>query len=310
MRQNPTDDELLRSYLLGRLQEPEADRLEQRLLAEDDLFDLLEALEAELLAAASRGDLAPAERERVFRRLASSPQGRERLALAQSLNRLADERRADERLAPVVPLHRRAAASKRVFQWTALAAAALLATVGLVWSIIQDRQAQKGGTIADQVVHERPAPAGPVPVPPAPVEKKEPAPQVSPDRLARKGEGAPATLSEPLKAVLMLALDTERDAGEELKQLPLSPDTKVAEIQIDLDRVGAGRFHASVRPRGKEPVWEGNGLNSQKLDWTMTALVLDVPAHLLAPGLYEVVVTSSAEPTEMTQEFRVVRESR
>ena len=78
MRQNQMDDELLRSYLLGELPEPEADRLEQRLLAEDDLFDLLEGLEAELLAAGSRGELAPAERERVFRRLAFSPQGRER----------------------------------------------------------------------------------------------------------------------------------------------------------------------------------------------------------------------------------------
>jgi len=30
MKQNPTDDELLRSYLLGDLREEEADRLERR----------------------------------------------------------------------------------------------------------------------------------------------------------------------------------------------------------------------------------------------------------------------------------------
>src|SRR5919202_647127 len=88
MKSNPTDDELLRSYLLGELTEDEADALERRLLAEDDLFELSEAIEADLLAEYAQGGLAPAERERV-QRLASSPQGRERLALARSLSSLA-----------------------------------------------------------------------------------------------------------------------------------------------------------------------------------------------------------------------------
>ena len=67
--------------------EEEADRLEQRLLAEDELFELAEAVEADLLAAADRGELTPAERERVQQRLAASPRGRERLALARVLER-------------------------------------------------------------------------------------------------------------------------------------------------------------------------------------------------------------------------------
>ena len=59
MRHEPTDDELLRSYLLGTLPEREADHLEGRLLAEDELFELSEAIEADLLAACDRGELAP-----------------------------------------------------------------------------------------------------------------------------------------------------------------------------------------------------------------------------------------------------------
>jgi hypothetical protein len=299
MRQNMTDDELLRSYLLGKLQEPEADRLEQRLLAEDDLFDLLEALEAELLAAASRGELAPAERERVLRRLASSPQGRERLALAQSLNRLSNEQRADKHLAPVMPFAPRVAASKPVFQWTALAAAGVLAAAGLFWVV---QQTEHGGRSTPVIVVERPAPARP-----APVERKEPAPQASSDRLTLKDEGVPAKRSEPVKAVFPLALTTLRDAGEEPEQFRLPSNAEVAEIQIDLEGLeDAGPFHASIRPKGKEPAWEKGGLKPQKLDWG-TALVLDVPARRLEPGLYEVAVTASTEPEEMTQEFRVVR---
>ncbi len=107
MRPNPTDDELLRSYLLGELPEEEADRLEQRLLAEDELFELSEAVEADLLAACARGELAPAERERVQQRLASSPRGRERLALAHALNTLAGS--SGRAAAPVVLFPRRAA---------------------------------------------------------------------------------------------------------------------------------------------------------------------------------------------------------
>jgi hypothetical protein len=304
MRQNPTDDELLRSYLLGKLQEPEADRLEQRLLAEDDLFDLMEALEAELLAAGSRGELAPAERKRVFRRLAFSPQGRERLALAQSLNRLADERRDDEHLPPVMPFAPRPAASKPVFQWTALAAAGVLAAAGLFWVV---QQTDHGGSSTPVIVVERPAPARPDPLPPAVPKKAEPAP---PDRLARKDEGAPAKRSEPVTVTLALALTSLRDAGAEPETLRLPPNAEVAEIQVDLEGLeDAGPFHASVRGKGEEPVWTKSGLKPQKLDWG-TALVLDVPARRLEPGLYEVVVTASTEPEEMTQEFRVVRESR
>jgi hypothetical protein len=302
MRQNPTDDELLRSYLLGELPEPEADRLEQRLLAEDELFDLLEALEAELLAASSRGELAPAERERVFRRLASSPEGRERLALAHSLNILADRPAGH-----VVPFRRRESPPKPVLQWAALAAAGLLAASGLFWFT---QQTQHGGDSAPVVARERPAPASPAPVPPATLERKEPAPQAPPDRLAREDEGIPAKPSEPVKAVLALALTTLRGTGEETEQLHLPSNAEVAELQIDLEGLeDAGPFHALVRSKDKGTVWEKSGLKPQKLDWG-TALVLDVPAQHLAAGFYEIAVTSGADPEEMTQEFSVVREGR
>jgi hypothetical protein len=79
------DHEILKQYLLGTLDEEQADNLEQRLLLESDLFELAEAVEGDLLAAAARRELAPAERGRVLRRLASSPQGRARYALVRGL---------------------------------------------------------------------------------------------------------------------------------------------------------------------------------------------------------------------------------
>ncbi len=306
MRQNPTDDELLRGYLLGELPEPEADRLEQRLLTDDDLFDLLEAIEAELLAAASRGELAPAERERVLRRLASSPEGRERLALARSLNAVADEKAAS-----VVPFRPRAARSKPGVQWAALAAAGLIAAAGLFWFT---QQTPQGGGSAPRAAYERPAPAHPVqPVPPeetappvaAAPEAPEPSP--TPDRLA--GEtGAAIQRSEPVKAVFQLALTSLRGAGDtEVFHLPVNAGR--AEIQVDLEGLeDSGPFHAKVRGLDRGTVWEKDGLQAKRLDWG-TALVLDIPADLLAPGRYEVAVTAGSEP-EMVQEFEIVPEDR
>jgi anti-sigma factor RsiW len=308
MRQNQTDDELLRSYLLGELPEPEADRLEQRLLAEDELFDLMEALEAELLAASSRGELAPAERERVLRRLASSPQGRERLALAKALNTAADGL-SKKAPAPILPFRPRAAAPKEVFQWAALAAAGLLMVAGFSWFSRQTPQAGSSGPVA---VHERPAPASPVA--PAPQEKPAPPasssaqtlrePQRAPERVAEKQE-APAKRSEPVKAVFALSLMTLRGA-EDIEEFHLPSGTDIAELQIDLEGVEAsGSFHAAVRSKDKGTIWEKSGLKSRQLDWG-TALVLDVPAGLLTPGKYEVAIKAGTEAEEMTKEFKVV----
>ena len=303
MRQNPTDDELLRSYLLGELQEPEAEDLEARLLADDDLFDLLESLEADLLDAASRGELAPAEMERVLRRLASSPEGRERLALARSLHTLANEAAPN-----VVPFRPR---PKPAFQWAALAAAGLLAATGLFWFTQQNPQ---GGDFAPPIVTESTAPASPVgpvpqePVPPVASAPEAPEPSPAPDRLVRPEEGAAIQQAEPVKAVFALALTALRGA-EETETFRLASNAEVAEIQVDLEGLeDSGTFQAAVRSKDKGTIWEKRGLKAQRLDWG-TALVLDIPAERLTPGRYEIAVTAGSEP-EMTQELDIVREDR
>jgi hypothetical protein len=81
-----SDEELVRRYLLGDLPGDEQEALEKRLLSEDDLFELTEALEAEVLEDYSRGELAPGQRERVEGYLAVSPEGRLRLAVVRGLS--------------------------------------------------------------------------------------------------------------------------------------------------------------------------------------------------------------------------------
>ncbi|HEX3552635.1 MAG TPA: hypothetical protein VIA62_05355 [Thermoanaerobaculia bacterium] len=298
MNREPQDDELLRSYLLGDLPEEDADRLEGRLLADDDLFDLAEAVEADLLAALDRGELAPAEGERVRRRLASSPRGQGRLAFARSLNALAGETAGDRK---VLPFPRRAPAfPPPAIRWIALAAS-LVMLIGLGWFAWQHRTLAPGTTSA--VAAKTPAPLAPpqaaTPRPANPVAAQTPTASVP---------GATRQAPQPAvaPAVLTLSFVTSRGAETEaVPQLRLSPGTRMAEIQIDAEGLDAARsFGVVVRSKGRGTVMEKKGLALRALDWGQ-ALVLHVPAARLPAGRYEVAVTPQGG-SEVAKDFEVV----
>jgi hypothetical protein len=286
MESNRADDELLRSYLLGELPEDEADRLERRLLAEDELFELSEAIEADLLAEYARGGLAPAERERVQRRLASSPQGRERLKLARSLSVLAGR----EPQASVLPFAARHVAAPRrpVFHWMALAAG-LFVAAGLAWLALER-------PYGHQETHESPAPviaatprAHEVPKPPAPV--VTPAP-------------------EPVKAVFQLALTSLRGA-EATEKLRVPAGAGTVELQISVEGMeDLPSFHLTLRNRKAQTVQEWTGLKPRNLNG-VRALVVDLRAERLPAGRYEIQAQGLApggEPEELSPlEVEVVR---
>jgi hypothetical protein len=261
MRHDATDDELLRSYLLGELPEEEAERLEQRLLAEDDLFELSEAVEADLLAACDRGELTGEERERVLRQLAASPSGRERLALARALNTLAGRTRQ------VLPFRQRAA-QRPAFRWAALAAGVLVAA-GLSWFALKP---SKGGESAPWIAHERPAPAGPVQA-------------LAPEGQIQATATIPSTAPEPVKSVFQLALVALRgsEATETLKVRAGS----LVELQISVEGMeDLKSFHLSVRNRKAETVWDGD-VEPRTLQGARV-LVIDLPADRLPAGAYEI----------------------
>jgi hypothetical protein len=282
MRQNPTDDELLRSYLLAELPEEEADRLERRLLAEDELFELAEAVEADLLAACDRGELAPAERERVLQRLASSPRGRERLALARSLNTAARDPQGK-----VVPFQRRTPAPARLaWRWATLAAS-LLAVAGLSWYAVER---PRGGESAPWIAQEQPAPAHAV---------KAPAP-------------APPAHPALSRAVFPLALMGLRGA-EPTRRLRVPPGTDVVELQIALEGMDElASFHVTLRKATAGISWDQAGLKPRTLDGAR-ALVVDLPAERLPAGRYEIQIQGTApggEPEELSPlEVEVVKGS-
>jgi len=272
MPSNPETEDLLKSYLLGALADEEVDVLERRLLEDDDLFDLCEGIEAELLATYDRGELAPEERERVLRRLASSPQGRERLAFARSLNKVADR-------GSVVPFRRLVrtlrAASRPAF---AAIAATLLVAIATSWLLWQRTHTLGAEHSAANNPTKPPTHVQPPPPPP------------------------PVTLATQ---ALVLSFETFRGDGETAQKLELSPKTGLVTIKlIDLQGLERhGSFHAAVRSKGGANVWQGD-LKAQQLEWG-PGLVLTIPADRLAAGPYTVTATAG-NGEALTVELKVI----
>jgi len=93
---NRQDYEALRRFLLGELSEEEADRIEERVLADDELFELACAAEERILDDCAHGKLRRAECDRLAARLARSKGGRERVELARALAKLAADEGEEE----------------------------------------------------------------------------------------------------------------------------------------------------------------------------------------------------------------------
>jgi hypothetical protein len=90
MAERGADEALIRSYLLGELVEGEADALEERLIVDDELYDLLLVSEDDLIDSYTRGELAPQEVERFEARF-TSPEWRRRAETSKFLHDYKEE---------------------------------------------------------------------------------------------------------------------------------------------------------------------------------------------------------------------------
>lgn len=315
------DDELLHRFLLGELAEDEAESLERRLLQEEELFELCEAVEGDLLAASARGELTPAENERLLARITASPGGRARLAAARSLVLLAQEAPAQPIPAPLLfrPVAR---PPRRAAHWMALAATLLFFVAGGSWMVYELLKTMPPGAPVENAMRTEPARPDRTEAPIAtkpPQDKAEtrsaepsapPAPGTAPE-LPAAPEPAPSLKT----AVFQLALASRRsvEPAEELPRFTVPQGTGEVEIQLDLggEEQSFRTFNALVRSYGLGDVWSGQGLAPQTLDWG-TVLILEIPAKKLPDGRYEMEVQGvSAEGQAErigVQEFEIVAE--
>lgn len=251
------DPEILRSYLLGTLPEEDADEIERRLLADDAFFELAEAVEGDLLAALaqdtqdSQGALTPEERKTVLARLAASPRGRERLALAEGLTGLASQ---PKKLIPFP-----APAKRPAFRFAALGtiAAGLLAVCGGVWLSLHGTL--PGGGAALEARNEAAGAA------------------------RRLGRPAPAPFA------FQLALSGTRSAGQEHEIITIPSGTLRIEIQLPLNRAEPfTKYRATVLDASSDTtVWQDN-LVPRSTATGARMVVVSLSAAKLPRGRYRI----------------------
>lgn len=89
MEINNVDRESIRRYLLGPLTDNEQQKIEERLMTEDDFFEELEISKDEVLEDYCAGDLTRGEREWLEQHFLASPEGKFRGRFALALDQLA-----------------------------------------------------------------------------------------------------------------------------------------------------------------------------------------------------------------------------
>jgi hypothetical protein len=126
MALSENDQVRIREYLLGKLSDDEQEKIEERLMVEDDLFQELEILKLELVEDYREGGLSRKERESFEERFLASPEGRRVHAFATAIACLQPR---------PVGFPQRIAAVLRKPHWmlTAVASAAALIVVAVVW---------------------------------------------------------------------------------------------------------------------------------------------------------------------------------
>jgi hypothetical protein len=300
--------DFLRKYLLGELSEEKAEAVERRLLAEDGYFELVEAMEGDLLADCARGALPPGEQARVMRRLAGSPRGQARLAHSKELNVLA------ARLSHTHPMHQPKpipfpmhlfTPRKMGVRFMAMAAG-LFAVFGGFWlsmhtvfpggAMIADTAGNARNDTAAAVRHlqvpEQTAQT-PVAVPPAapvPAPAPQAAPQPRNERTAEErrppAEVRKVMPREALPALLELALSVPRSSDAKRAILTIPDGTRRVEIYLP---VLAGddfpSYRATVLDANDEPVWQGDHLAPQPAG-KGSVVIVSLPAAKLPRGTY------------------------
>ena len=85
MKMDLENESALKSYLLGDLNPDEQEHLEQRLMADADVFEELHRIEDELIDDYLEGSLSGRERERFENFFLTAPERKQKLSFAKSL---------------------------------------------------------------------------------------------------------------------------------------------------------------------------------------------------------------------------------
>jgi hypothetical protein len=317
----------IRRYLLGGLSEQEREQVEQRLMADDDLYQRLLLAEDDLIEEYISGTLSERDQANFSRRFLQVPELRQDVRSIMVLRKYALE------TAPQVPINHSPAAPpfspfdrlKKFFMRPALgvafAAALLAAILVAVWLAAQNSQLRKE-------VEQLQARQMSQPTPQPGLREELAAERLRNEQLSaellrqqellaeesRKLQQAQSTLAPKhdsgsgLRAVFAFALGTGavRESGE-LKKVSVPPDAREVRIRLDLAAADYRSYRAVLQTVEGREVFPSRGLRAS----AGMFLQLRIPAKLLTPGDYQIRlsgVSPSGEAEEIdSYYFRVLK---
>ena len=301
------NDRRMIQYLLGTLPEAERTRLEDDYFADDTRFEELAAVEAELIDAYVRGELARSERAQFEARYLATSEQRARVAFARQLVGQSDKTPVETPAKPAV-WRRWARLAPGWLSWRpwlvpGLAGAGLILVLGVGWWTTQP-SSLPAATEANR--GQSPASAPSQVAPPARVAGATPPSETTAER--PPGSGRRSAAIDVI--ALVLAPGLTRSPGQGSAMLAVPSGTSHVRIQLDHEGESYPSYRAVLlTPEGQE-VWRQSGF--APVQPGVKSVVVVVPAAMLRPGDDYVLTLSGSTPRgpiEVVAEytFRVAR---
>ncbi len=290
-------EQIMTSYLLGELSEPEQAALEEKYFSDPRVFDQILKTENELLDNYARGRVSPQVRERFEQYYLLHPGRRERMkfaeALATRIDKIEPSENAIERTASAMSWWGGLLTTlrgQRLMLRFSIAFAFLLFVFAGAWFFIDSRRArqelaQAQAVPADQERREREQKVAevrvPTEVPPIEPEPRRPAQPQSPQMTP-----TPTARAVPAFASLLLTVGGVRggDTGK-TPTLVIPPGTVKARLQLNLKENEYARYRVSLQTVGGEEIFSRQNLKSRDTKPGMS-VTLVVPARKFATGDY------------------------
>ncbi len=264
---NITDLNLVRQYLLGRLDEQAdlEDNVSDGILFNDEMTDIVDSIEDEIIEEYLEGSLSSADREAVEKYFLQPPHRKEKLRSAQLLrhyfemNRFSDTR-PNNFVRPPAPW---------VAQFRTYGGSALLVLV--ISTLMYVSGVRRGQTRLES--------------------------ELAQERARSSNLVKQADLLQPTVVPLTLVADRSRGAETQIPHVEIKSSTQRIIVEIALQGAASGPYDVRLETkRGEGPLWSARVL--PLFSTTGDArLVFDVPARGIESDVYSFVVSSGSPST-------------
>lgn len=254
MKDIEREQEVIRRYLLGELDEDRKDQLEQRVMTERDFKQEVLIVEEELLDDYVSGSLSAREQELLLKNYLSSPNQRRKVVVARalghyvSIHKPSGPTQTETGRLKAFFLSLRSGGKFGQFSW---AAAIILIVAGttFMWWLLR-----------------------------------------APDEITRLN-GPDSAVLDPGPSVVSVSLSGILLRSESPRPLDVTSETKVVQLRIDTDSPQS-TYRAVLRNSAGKDIVRIDELHPRQLSSGPT-IVVQIPFHLLQPGDYELELLQS-----------------